>query len=1316
MAKTFNKRPATFDTVDSDDLDYAYQNMSSPSGINESKNFVNVDQNSFAEAENVYIDEDNLLSSRPGLKEKEQTTMEAAVISADTTIVDVFNVNGILFYHLKSSDNTYSVWSELTGEHSCDESLKITYMGNRYVFFTTNDIFAWNVNKDEWESKETVIYLTITVTGAETNESENIFGTGGIIQDIITDISTVVWSKYNDETITLTIDDNEYTITFVEGQEDLFVKLVSNVTLSNVQANGSAIIGESGSVIYYSYAVTNGAKLFTALPHTYTYSFIGNAVLSRTTDNFVHMLVGDLSALYIAYYQIGGTTTDWTYTQINTPDLLSGSSLLNENFVYNRDTSKFTDVGSSDRFDQLVSGQVKTAINADDASIDTVGASGLAQSKSYAVFLFPISGAVISHDLYYKCPMNAEAIAKYPPLNDTYCEQQLSVCSVESVYGSSFSSLNGSSLQYLLDTADYTNVYLFVFVNLEDGYSASVYTPSYSFCNIDDIIDQRKNMTSMQGKTYQNYLQFIYCPKLYDMTIDEDTGVANILYVTYLYRWTSELVSTTLNWQQVLLHFKANDITQLGIVTAERPVELTPGTTAKSYYKHDVKFCLTDTDISTDQIFYMRVYSQSKTLTWLKFLQFLCCHPESSAGSNAQSVSETYPKKATLGINGDVISSDVYANTDRYGTCLLRYVSDNGSYSKEDSFVDDYLAMYTIDDSGDEQDSGYKFYIRHNWYSNGFIVDDTYVPGADPVFSSKITAADHFARIIFLDTFLVQNTIDVCTSDEQFTSNIASYTRADAMAYCMQLHRYLMDTDEYMSTITSNVNVADSVTAIASAQGTTAMSLNAAFPAYNYFYVKHYEMAATTSTEQITTYPVYALLSKPSTVGSWQFNGFYNVKRNYAYNITMTTLLSDYNRVALGTHTNILLDIAENQVIRILTNYYYYSMNTWKSTIVSNLIPISLNYDNAGAILFQTSTKDGFYAVDADADSPIIITKYTDVTYNILIPDHSLQFTNDFLSFGNELYYRTKTEDDQIYFAKDSQVLFPSNITNMIQLSETSVAIFLATEVYIMTYQGIDETTGVVNYTCTKSKLQLGCREGDDVMLIYDGSTILLPTLKGLTSLTYDKLVLNTEQVYSYLSDNLSDLYKELIDGNILLQQYKQYIVVYSPAKNYCYIYDLNNSSWWKWRCSKKIDKILYANESLLIFMDNKLYTFNDETDPYYDFANEDIEWHFKSQKLHFSAPNNYKHVYNMIIETSSDDSKDVRYKLALTNYRKSKNEEDGQIFEYSIDGVSHFVKRCNYYKTAAFQYKLSSVYNEEPKQFKLSNIAIKYRITDGIR
>lgn len=69
--KTVNRIPKSFSVPTAKQIADKYFNQNNWKGINDDKNFLGVDQESFADCENVYVDTENVLRSRPSLKTDE---------------------------------------------------------------------------------------------------------------------------------------------------------------------------------------------------------------------------------------------------------------------------------------------------------------------------------------------------------------------------------------------------------------------------------------------------------------------------------------------------------------------------------------------------------------------------------------------------------------------------------------------------------------------------------------------------------------------------------------------------------------------------------------------------------------------------------------------------------------------------------------------------------------------------------------------------------------------------------------------------------------------------------------------------------------------------------------------------------------------------------------------------------------------------------------------------------------------------------------------------------------------------------------------
>lgn len=342
---------------------------------------------------------------------------------------------------------------------------------------------------------------------------------------------------------------------------------------------------------------------------------------------------------------------------------------------------------------------------------------------------------------------------------------------------------------------------------------------------------------------------------------------------------------------------------------------------------------------------------------------------------------------------------------------------------------------------------------------------------------------------------------------------------------------------------------------------------------------------------------------------------------------------------------------------------------------------------------------------------------------NYVVPNFAEDFITTTIAINNLIYQSENRSIEatgdvpahlQLYFPVDSKVAFVDKITNLIVFSQTSLGVFLEDIVYEYQYNTDNDV-----YTLTPTKLQLGCIDGADILIGYDGSTIFMTQLKGLAGLNYQDFVQSTEQVYTYLTEAIMDLYDRFKgDRKIKLYQYKDWLFMYKQDNQMLYVFDTRSSTWWKWTLPYAPQKILYDGNNLLLLLNNQIaiFDFVNKKIPYYDFIGNTIHWSFRSQKLHFNAPNNYKHIRQLNVITTQSGH-ELRYKLKFINYRNLNNLAETDTVDFEIDQLTTLIKRVTFMKTNAFQFEISDdTTDDKPKYFETPDIAIKYRITERVR
>ena len=452
------------------------------------------------------------------------------------------------------------------------------------------------------------------------------------------------------------------------------------------------------------------------------------------------------------------------------------------------------------------------------------------------------------------------------------------------------------------------------------------------------------------------------------------------------------------------------------------------------------------------------------------------------------------------------------------------------------------------------------------------------------------------------------------------------------------------------------------------------------------------------------------------------FNNSNNANDSYYNNnITNATTVILSQNDTLSISGKLSYDMSSNNLLS--NEFYFYNGEIYKllnNSNVNTFYPIYVS-DDGQTIMYYSNSNNTLYSNNFTETVSIDIV--TEGSANYVVPNFAEDFITATIVINNLIYQSenrsTEVTDDvsshlQLYFPIDSKVAFVDKITNLVVFSQTSLGVFLEDLVYEYQYNNDNDA-----YILTPTKMQLGCIDGADILIGYDGSTIFMTQLKGLAGLNYQDFVQSTEQVYTYLTEAIMDLYDNFKgDRKIKLYQYKDWLFMYKQDNKILYIFDTRSSNWWKWTLPYAPQKILYDGDNLLLLLNNQIaiFDFTNEDIPYYDFIGNTIHWSFRSQKLHFNAPNNYKHIRQLNVITTQSGH-ELRYKLKFINYRNLNNLADTDTVDFEIDQLATLIKRVTFMKTNAFQFEISDdTTDDKPKYFETPDIAIKYRITERVR
>lgn len=389
--------------------------------------------------------------------------------------------------------------------------------------------------------------------------------------------------------------------------------------------------------------------------------------------------------------------------------------------------------------------------------------------------------------------------------------------------------------------------------------------------------------------------------------------------------------------------------------------------------------------------------------------------------------------------------------------------------------------------------------------------------------------------------------------------------------------------------------------------------------------------------------------------------------------------------------------------INVLDGYKYF--NGESVDLLKQGVPVAILPDNTHYVI-----SDGWIYSNAVLGRSV---SYADViNYGLsteIFPEHFVNGDVLYISNGNTTYISSDV-DDKLYFPDVNIQKHDLPIVNLHLIAENKVAVF--------NNHGIDYITKIEGeYYYDKSRIPVGALDGCEIITVNDGKYTVFPSERGLAVMGYQDFVATTDQSVSYVTDNIIDRWTEFSkSGPIKMCHHKFWIFVYNMT-NEVFVFDIRNNSWWHWTFPKPVNKMYFDDELHLIVDQDFRLTYDGEYLDSYGTETHKIPWSIESQKLHFDAPNHYKHIINFTFNSLSDRKSPLSIRLDVKNYRKQIDDGKPELFDYKIDVIRTFVKRVNYAKVCEFQYEIrydDDTYINVP--FEVSAITIKYKITGQVR
>ena len=152
------------------------------------------------------------------------------------------------------------------------------------------------------------------------------------------------------------------------------------------------------------------------------------------------------------------------------------------------------------------------------------------------------------------------------------------------------------------------------------------------------------------------------------------------------------------------------------------------------------------------------------------------------------------------------------------------------------------------------------------------------------------------------------------------------------------------------------------------------------------------------------------------------------------------------------------------------------------------------------------------------------------------IPDCIATLDEHYFSFNNLLQITSTRKDDDLvnlllYMPKTNEQKFANKITNIHPLGEDIMGIFTNNEIWYIQRTVYNDT--VMYMKAIKSKIPIGCKAGNDIITALDGQAIIFATPRGLTAMVPQDFVATTEKTLSYLSDIIQEKYYQFYNNSV---------------------------------------------------------------------------------------------------------------------------------------------------------------------------------------
>lgn len=300
MAKTYNRAPLSPTRVDYDDTAYKYFGYSTWKGICTDKNFIGVDQETFEDALNVYVDRDGMLRSRPMVvKDHMFDTLLGNIYGTGSHTIEIIDQT-VYFSEIVNENiviHTYDYSTDTISKKIVAPSLPVSetdkltscVIGKELWLFCAGNVIGPSVLREGSDIASSPYYIPITklTSGGTITELESADATTGSYGE------AYIWSRQLGTSLS-TLHGKYVDVWYGnEPSGELLYQYGVERTLDTTyisSTEGSSIVGSSrGSLLEYTKTtITIGATEYPYIQMWYLVDGVVRTSLSApemTTDN-----------------------------------------------------------------------------------------------------------------------------------------------------------------------------------------------------------------------------------------------------------------------------------------------------------------------------------------------------------------------------------------------------------------------------------------------------------------------------------------------------------------------------------------------------------------------------------------------------------------------------------------------------------------------------------------------------------------------------------------------------------------------------------------------------------------------------------------------------------------------------------------------------------------------------------------------------------------------------------------------------------------------------------------------------------------------